>query len=96
LKQVVEIRNHFAHSLSSGLTFESPAIRSKVLELAVPDVSSAPDVRSLWAKSTRQRFMFAFQLLFFTLEFIADRIEPLTPLKLPGWKITHGKPNSAV
>jgi len=65
-------------------------------ELSVPDVSGAPEVQELWMKSPRQRFMFAVQNLFFTLEYIADCIKPLTPLEVPVWKVTHGKPKSAV
>jgi hypothetical protein len=67
-----------------------------VRELAVPDVSDTPEVLELWTENPRQHFMFAVQNLFLTFEFIADRIVPLTPLEVPVWKVTHGKPKSAV
>jgi hypothetical protein len=89
---LIQIRNTFVHGLSSELTFNSAPIESKVRQLVLPDVSDVPELQAMLKANPRQHFMFAVDNLFFTLEFIANRLEPLKPLALPTFKVSksHG------
>lgn len=78
-KALLEIRNKFAHSILSDMSFTSDAIREKLLKLELPNLEAVPDVLEQLDSNPRQRFMIAVDNLFFTLS--ARNGELADPLK---------------
>jgi hypothetical protein len=78
-KALLEIRNKFAHSILSDMSFTSDAIREKLLKLELPNLEAVPDVLEQLDSNPRQRFMMAVDNLFFTLS--ARNGELADPLK---------------
>ncbi|WP_185821649.1 hypothetical protein [Xanthomonas sp. GW] len=89
LRLLIEIRNSFAHGILDNVSFRSEHIRTKVLKLALPNLSAVPDVRDDVESDPRKRYMMAFDNMFFTLNEIKNQVSRLPRINAPTLTITR-------